>query len=323
MEVIANNSDNIEMEATVLSQLRNLITDIIYDNLPAFGVTRYVIMSQDAVPDYDHRYYGTFHEDDHPFRVPPEGFRRTDYSVFRRMNAQEPVSAIRDGLVVNVMGSFSLIIIKSDTEQMYFDKGMYPFVVQDGMPTIVPFPVVAVENCLTSDTFGLMQLMLPHFHVYVEPLNNGNPRPVVAKECRVNDPCQCRVRRQRRITRHIIDVLAEGCKWTFQDPDHFRKCLREREVNAGDIYIRGVGVPGRGHSGSTEVADFLAKELKLPKPLYRWKKRKLAYVQKRCGHRPREEGVNCELSSLSTQAQHQQLHSREEVDPVAISHGKP
>ena len=111
-----------------------------------------------------------------------------------------------------------------------------------------------------------------------EPANSGNPSSIVATECQLSDPGQCRVRRQRKMSRHIIDVLAKGFKWTFHDPDHFPKWLREREVNAGDIYIR--GVPGWNHSGSTEVADFLAKELRLPKPLYKWKKRKSVYVQK-------------------------------------------
>ena len=96
----------------------------------------------------------------------------------------------------------------------------------------------------------------------------------------------------------IIDVLAEVFKWTFHDPDHFRKWLREREVNAGDIYIR--GGPGRNDSECVEVADFLAKEHRLPKPLYKWKKWKLVYLQKRCGHSPREEGVDCELSSRNS-----------------------
>ena len=123
------------------------------------------------------------------------------------------------------------------------------------------------------------------------------------------------------MSHHIIDVLAEGFKWTFHDPDHFRKWLRKREVNAGDIYIR--GVPGRNHSGSTEVADFLAKELRLPKPLYKWKNRKLVYAQKRCGHRPREEGVDCELSSRNFEVQPQLSSSGEQGDPVAPAHGKP
>ena len=123
------------------------------------------------------------------------------------------------------------------------------------------------------------------------------------------------------MSRHTFDVLAEGFKWTFHDPGHFRKWLREREVNAGDIYIW--GVPGRNHSGSVEVADILAKELRLPKPLYKWKKRKLVYVQKRCGHRPREEGVDCELSSRNFQAQPQLSSSDELGGPVAPAHGKP
>ena len=120
---------------------------------------------------------------------------------------------------------------------------------------------------------------------------------------------------------HIIDVLAEGFKWTFDDPDHFRKWLREREVNAGDIYIR--GVPERNHNGSVEVANFLANEVRLPKPLYKWKKRKLVYVQKQCGHRPREEGVDCELSSRNFQAQPQLSSSNEPGGPIAPAHKKP
>ena len=39
------------------------------------------------------------------------------------------------------------------------------------------------------------------------------------------------------MTCHIIDVLAEGSKWTFQDPAHLCKWLREREENSANIYI--------------------------------------------------------------------------------------
>ena len=80
------------------------------------------------------------------------------------------------------------------------------------------------------------------------------------------------------MTCHIIDVLAEGSKWTFQDLAHFCKWLREREENSANIHIR--GVPGRRGQGSTEIAEFLAKQLQLPKLFYRWQRRKLAYLRK-------------------------------------------
>ena len=51
--------------------------------------------------------------------------------------------------------------------------------------------------------------------------SNGNNPTVVAKECRIDAQCHCRFTCQRRMTRHIIDVLAEGSKWTFQNPDQF------------------------------------------------------------------------------------------------------
>ena len=55
------------------------------------------------------------------------------------------------------------------------------------------------------------------------PTSDGNKPPIVAKGCRIDAKCLCQVRRQRRMTCHIIDVLAEGSKWTFQDPAHFCK----------------------------------------------------------------------------------------------------
>ena len=142
--------------------------------------------------------------------------------------------------------------------------------------------------------------------------NNGNKQPIANKGCLRVAKVQCQVRRQRRMTCHIIDVLAEGSKWTFQNPAHFCKWLRGREENSADIYIR--GVPGRGGHGSTEVAQFLAKQLRLPKPLYMWQRRKLAYLRKRCGHRSGEAGVVCESLSRNIQAQHQ---------PLAATSSKP
>ena len=65
--------------------------------------------------------------------------------------------------------------------------------------------------------------------------SDGNKPPIIAKGCRIDAQCQCQVRRPRRMTCHIIDVLGEGSKWTFQDPAHFCKWLRERETNYGDI----------------------------------------------------------------------------------------
>ena len=85
------------------------------------------------------------------------------------------------------------------------------------------------------------------------------------------------------------------------------------------------GVPARRGQGSTEVAQFLARQLRLPQPLYRWQLRKLACIRKRCGHHSREEGVVCKSPSHNIQAQHLQLAlaTRETVSPVALSHGKP
>ena len=102
---------------------------------------------------------------------------------------------------------------------------------------------------------------------------------------------QCWVRRQREMTCHITEVLDTGSKWTFQNPSHFCKWLVERKKNPAELYIR--GVPVRGGRGSTEVARFLAKQLRLPNPLHRWQKWKVAYLVKRCGHRSGEEGAAC------------------------------
>ena len=89
------------------------------------------------------------------------------------------------------------------------------------------------------------------------------------------------------------------------------------------IYIYIWGVPRWGCQGSKEVAGFLAKQLRLPKPLYLWKKRNLAYLKKRCGHHSGEAGVDCEPSPRNIQAQHQPLATQETASPVALSHGKP
>ena len=107
------------------------------------------------------------------------------------------------------------------------------------------------------------------------------------------------------MTCHIIDVLAGESKWTFQNPAHFCKWLREGEENPVKIYIW--GVPVRGGQGSTEVAQFLAKQLRLPKPLYRWQKRKLVYLKKQCGHRSGEEWVVCKPQSRKLHDDHQPL----------------
>ena len=50
-----------------------------------------------------------------------------------------------------------------------------------------------------------------------------------------------------------------------------------------------------------EVAQFLAKQLRLPKPLYLWQKRKGTYLLKRCGHRSKEKGAVCETLKLPSQ----------------------
>ena len=55
------------------------------------------------------------------------------------------------------------------------------------------------------------------------PASDGNKQPFIAKGCRIDAKCQCQVRRQRRMTCHIINVLAEGSKWTSQNPAHFCK----------------------------------------------------------------------------------------------------
>ena len=105
-------------------------------------------------------------------------------------------------------------------------------------------------------------------------VNDGNEQPITNKGCLRHAKVQCQVRQQRRMSCHIIDILAEGSKWTFQNPAHFCKWLREREENSANINIR--GVPAQRGQGNTEVAEFLAKRLRLPKPLYRWQRRKLA-----------------------------------------------
>ena len=69
---------------------------------------------------------------------------------------------------------------------------------------------------------------------------------------------------------------------------------RARPRRARLIYIYIWGVPAWGGQGSTEVAQILAKQFWLPKPLYRWQRRKLAYVRKQYGHRSGEAGVVCE-----------------------------
>ena len=86
--------------------------------------------------------------------------------------------------------------------------------------------------------------------------------------------------------------------WTFQNPSHFCKWLGERKGNPAELYIR--GVPARGGRGSTEVAQFLAKQLQLPNPLHRWQKWKVAYLMKQCGHRSGEEGAVCEAQPLES-----------------------
>ena len=71
------------------------------------------------------------------------------------------------------------------------------------------------------------------------------------------------------------------------------------------------------------LAQFLAKQLRLPQPLYRWQLRKLAYVRKRCGHRSGEAGLVCNSSSRNIQAQHRHLAlaAQKTASPVALSHG--
>ena len=108
--------------------------------------------------------------------------------------------------------------------------------------------------------------------------NKGTKQPIANEGSLRHAKVECQVRREGRITCHIIDVVAGGSKWTFQNPAHFCKWVRERRGEPADIYIW--GVPARRGQGSTEVAQFLAKQLRLPQLLYRWQLRKLAYVRK-------------------------------------------
>ena len=52
----------------------------------------------------------------------------------------------------------------------------------------------------------------------------------------------------------------------------------KKRGNLAELYIQ--GVPACGGRGSTEVARFLAQQLRLPNPLHRWQKRKVAYLLK-------------------------------------------
>ena len=101
------------------------------------------------------------------------------------------------------------------------------------------------------------------------------------------------------MTCHIIEAVTDCSKWTFQNPAHLCKWLGEREKDPAAIYIW--GVPALGGQGSTEVAQFLAKQLRLPKPLYRRQKWKGTYLLKRYGHRSKEMGAVSETSKLPSQ----------------------
>ena len=128
-------------------------------------------------------------------------------------------------------------------------------------------------------------------------VNNGNEQMPAKEGGLKRAESQCQVRRQREMTCHIIDVLDTGSKRTFQNPSHFCKWLGERKEDSDELYIR--GVPARGGRGSTEVARFLAKQLRLPSPLHRWKKQ-VAYLMKQCEHCSGEEGAVCEAQPLES-----------------------
>ena len=83
------------------------------------------------------------------------------------------------------------------------------------------------------------------------------------------------------------------------EPSANQNKIKVLQKRSAWLYIQ--GVPARGGRGSTDVAQFLAKQLWLPKPLYRWQKRKGTYLLKQCGHRSKEEGAVCETPKVPSQ----------------------
>lgn len=170
--IIARRSSNTNIPQTILSEIVDVVTNLITQNLSSFGVTTYVILTANPIEDPTARFYGVFQNHDHPFRDPPSNFKRIDYDVFRRMSSQLLANEIKSGLVVNVTLSYKLVIIKSSSNEIRLSDGMYPLQMKEGIPTLVPFTVFAVENGIVSDSYELMKLMAPRFYAYVSVPTN-------------------------------------------------------------------------------------------------------------------------------------------------------